>query len=203
LSSHSLVHNAPMPDRPQYCGHCGSALAGTGQSRDPSERTFGPALLVLVALFARDRLLLLRRGTEPYKNRWAPPGGFVEHGESLEAAAVREVWEEVRISINETQLMPCAVISLPALNQVHHGFVVRLPDTVEAHAEAPEALEAGWFTEQEVRGMDNWAPAANVDIGVQFQFFRSSTFEFIQQGERFLRIIRADEVTYLSGCPVT
>jgi ADP-ribose pyrophosphatase YjhB (NUDIX family) len=159
--------------------------------------------LVLVALFERDRILLLRRGLEPYRNRWAPPGGYVESGESLEAAAVREVREEVRIRIDETQLIPCAVISLPKLNQVHHGFIVRLPEMVEAHAEAPEALDAGWFTEQQVRGMDNWAPSANIDIGVQFQFFRSHAFEFIQQGEHFLRLIHPDGITYLSGRPAT
>jgi len=205
-----------MADRGLYCRRCGSAL--TGQSRDAAESTRvgagggepqvpspgrapGPALLVLVALFAHDRILLLRRGVQPYRNQWAPPGGFVECGESLEAAAVREVWEEVRIRITETQLIPCAVISLPKLNQVHHGFIVRMADMVPAHAEPPEALEVGWYSEQQVREMDNWAPAANIDIGVQFNFFRSSAFEFIQQGEDFVRLIHPDGVTYLRGRP--
>ncbi len=210
-----------MSDRLHYCGHCGSALTGRLRNAPEStgvdigvcdgcgrkvrlfDRPPGPALLVLVALFARDRILLLRRGLEPYRNQWAPPGGFVECGESLEAAAVREVWEEVRIRIDEAQLIPCAVISLPRLNQVHHGFVVRLPEIVEAHAEAPEALEAGWYTEGQVRAMDNWAPAGNIDIGAQFQFFRSQSFEFIQQGAQFLRLIRPDGITYFRGGPAT
>ena len=172
---------------------------GCGRQVPLFERPPGPALLVLVALFARDRILLLRRGLEPYRNRWAPPGGFVERGESLEAAAVREVWEEVRIRIDAEQLIPCAVISLPELNQVHHGFIVRPADLLDAHAQAPEALEAGWYTEEQVRALDNWAPAGNIDIGVQFRFFRSQSFEFIQQGEEFLRMIGADGIRYVRG----
>ena len=62
-------------------------------------RARGPALLVLVAVFADDSVLLHRRGVPPYEGQWAPPGGFVEAGESLEAAAIREVREESGISL--------------------------------------------------------------------------------------------------------
>lgn len=158
----------------------------------------GPALLVMVAVFADDRVLLHRRGVPPYQGQWAPPGGFVEAGESLEAAAVREVHEETGILLQPKQLMPCAVVSLPHLNQVHHGFIARLSAPVPARAMPPESLEAGWFSESEVRALDNWAPAANIEIGVQFNFFRASAFGFIQQTEEFLRVIDADGIRYLA-----
>ena len=157
----------------------------------------GPDLLVLVAVFAEDRVLLQRRGLAPYAGQWAPPGGFVEHGESLEAAAVREVWEETRIRLEPTQMIPSAMISIPAMNQVHHGFIVRLPARVEATPVPPESLETGWFTEEQVRALDNWGPASSIDMSVQFAFFRATGFEFIQQSEGFLRVITASGIRYL------
>ena len=117
-----------------------------------------PALLVLTQIFARDRILLLRRGLEPYRGKWAPPGGFVEDGESLAAAAVREVWEEVRIDLEPSQLLHCAVVSVPKINQVYHVFTARLDDILPAAAVAPESLEVGWFSERDLATIEIWDP---------------------------------------------
>jgi ADP-ribose pyrophosphatase YjhB (NUDIX family) len=60
-----------------------------------------PAVTVdLVILTIADnelKVLLVRRDLEPYRNRWALPGGFVGMDESLEAAAARELKEEVGV----------------------------------------------------------------------------------------------------------
>jgi ADP-ribose pyrophosphatase YjhB (NUDIX family) len=187
----------------QFCGYCGSSIAGAvecakcGGVMPDVERHCGPALLVLVAVFANDRVLLQRRGLPPYQGQWAPPGGFVERGESLETAAVREVWEEVGLELDRTQLIPCAVISLPKLNQVYHGFIARLPAIVPARAVPPETLDVGWFSESECRKLDSWAPAASIDMGIQFEFFRSRAFGFIQNTDAFLRVLSGDSVRYL------
>lgn len=60
------------------------------------------ALTVDCVVFAFDgeglKLLLIERGLEPFKGRWALPGGFVRVDEELEAAARRELHEETGIS---------------------------------------------------------------------------------------------------------
>lgn len=61
-----------------------------------------PAVTVDVVVFTiRDRklkLLLVRRGSEPYRGKWALPGGFVRADEGLDAAARRELQEETGVS---------------------------------------------------------------------------------------------------------
>lgn len=57
-----------------------------------------PALTVDCVVFDRaGRLLLIRRARPPFKGRFALPGGFVDIGETVEAAALRELQEETGI----------------------------------------------------------------------------------------------------------
>jgi len=48
-------------------------------------------------------ILLIKRKNDPYKNKWALPGGFVEETESLEEAAKRELKEETGLSIKNPE----------------------------------------------------------------------------------------------------
>jgi 8-oxo-dGTP diphosphatase len=65
-----------------------------------------PALTADCVIFdASGRVLLIRRANEPFLGCYALPGGFVEIGETVEEACIREVQEETGISISEPQLV--------------------------------------------------------------------------------------------------
>lgn len=51
---------------------------------------------------ANGDLILMRRGFEPRRGHWSMPGGFVDLGETVEQAAIREVQEELdlRVTLN-------------------------------------------------------------------------------------------------------
>jgi len=53
-----------------------------------------PRLTVDGVVLNEKKILLVKRKNEPYKDKWALPGGFVEYGEKVEEAVVREVFEE-------------------------------------------------------------------------------------------------------------
>ena len=58
-----------------------------------------PALTVDTIIVDDDKVVLVQRLNNPYKDYWALPGGFVEYGEKVEHAAVREAKEETGLNI--------------------------------------------------------------------------------------------------------
>ncbi len=61
-----------------------------------------PALTTDCVIFGLDnedlKILLIKRGSEPFRGKWALPGGFIDPNESIEAAARRELFEETNLS---------------------------------------------------------------------------------------------------------
>ena len=64
------------------------------------------------------RVLLIRRKNPPYQGAYALPGGFVEIGETTEAAALRELKEETGLDGSEPRLI--GVYSDPERDPRHH-----------------------------------------------------------------------------------
>lgn len=64
----------------------------------------GPALAVDAILEEDGKILLIKRKNEPFGGYWAIPGGFVEWGESVEEAVIRELEEETGIKAEIMEL---------------------------------------------------------------------------------------------------
>ena len=58
-----------------------------------------PLLTVDTVITQNDSVVLIMRKNPPFKGSWALPGGFVEYGETVESAAIRESKEETGIDI--------------------------------------------------------------------------------------------------------
>ncbi len=86
-----------------------------------------PSLTVDTIIHQDDKIILIKRLNDPYKDYWAIPGGFVEYGEKVEDAAIREAKEETGLDIQLTNLV--GVYSDP--NRDPRGHTVTVAYTAE------------------------------------------------------------------------
>lgn len=77
-----------------------------------------PSLTVDGIAVVDGKLVLVRRKQEPFKDRYALPGGFVEYGEKLENAVVREFQEETGLEVRVERLL--GIYSDPARDPRGH-----------------------------------------------------------------------------------
>lgn len=64
-----------------------------------------PKLTVDAVIFEGDEVVLVKRMNPPFKDAWALPGGFVEYGEKVEKAVVREAKEETGLKVEVIELV--------------------------------------------------------------------------------------------------
>ena len=110
-------------------------------------RPVTPLLAVdCVVLDPQDRVLLIRRGHEPFKGRHALPGGFVEVGETVEDACRRELLEETGVKLGKLTLV--GVFSDPSRDPRGHTVSVSFLSRVRsAKATAgDDAAAVEWVT---------------------------------------------------------
>jgi ADP-ribose pyrophosphatase YjhB (NUDIX family) len=97
-------------------------------------------------------VLLIRRGTEPYRGKLALPGGFVRPGESLEDTAQRELREETGLDASRILLEQVHTHSDPERDPrgrvITTAFLAIAPNLPEAAA-GTDAYRAAWIEVEE------------------------------------------------------
>lgn len=97
-------------------------------------------------LQSRTEILLISRKNDPFRGKWALPGGFVDENEDLRAAAVRELNEETGLTVEA--LVQFHAFGKPyrdprshTISVAYFGFASK-----DAVAEAADdAADAQWF----------------------------------------------------------
>ena len=138
----------------QHCPKCGTptVIEQGGWARrcfkDDNEifpRT-DPAIIVAIT-DQEDRILLGSQGTWE-QNRWSILAGFVEAGESLEAAVVREMKEECGLEVFDVEYLYSQ--SWPFPQSLMLGFTAKADSSIEFLPDGEEIVKLRWFSRADI-----------------------------------------------------
>ena len=106
-----------------------------------------PKLTVDIIINIEGRIILIKRKNPPYG--WALPGGFVDYGETVENAAIREAKEETSLDLKN--LKQFHVYSEPNRDPRGHTIsVVFTADGIGKPKAADDAKEIGLFSQNDL-----------------------------------------------------
>lgn len=91
-----------------YCPHCAANLTIQIIDNESVKKCTkcgfifwnNPKPVVSVLLHNKEKILMLQRTNEPFKDYWVLPGGFINHSETAKEAIKRETKEEIGLDIN-------------------------------------------------------------------------------------------------------
>jgi ADP-ribose pyrophosphatase YjhB (NUDIX family) len=139
-----------------FCSSCGSPVESKIPDGDHLPRFVctncgtihykNPLLVLGCVPEWQGKILLCRRAIEPRLGFWTVPAGFMENGETMQAAAARECYEEALAKVEIGSLL--AVCSVTGAVQVHVMFRAKLLQP--EFAPGAESLEVGLYAESEI-----------------------------------------------------
>ncbi|MSQ29152.1 MAG: NAD(+) diphosphatase [Dehalococcoidia bacterium] len=139
--------------RNRFCGVCGTAthpLEGGARRHCPSceARHYPSVSPSMIVLIERDGRCLLGHRPSGQSNRYSCLAGYVEPGETVEDAVVREAFEECDVSIGAVRYHSSQAWPFPATLMIG-CFAEATSDHVQP--DGTEISEARWFTRDEAR----------------------------------------------------
>jgi 8-oxo-dGTP diphosphatase len=126
-----------------------------------------PIPAVLAVLVRDGQTLLVRRANPPDAGLWGFPGGKIEYGETVEAAALRELHEETSVRAESLGVITTLDVLVRSddgeLRQHYILIAVRCRWLSGAPIAGDDALEAQWFPIEDLHP-DRLAMSADVDV---------------------------------------
>ena len=141
----------------RYCPLCGCVLtAKLIKAGEPERLVCGECKHVVyldpkvavgtIIRMEDDRIILVRRAIEPGIGKWVFPGGYVDRGEEMTAAATREALEETNLNVRLVGLIN--IYSYTGRTPVIIVYAATVVSGVLRHCE--ESLEIGRFSRNEI-----------------------------------------------------
>lgn len=140
--------------RHQFCGKCGSAnrfmdaghqrICSNPECQEPHFPRTDPCVIAIVTY--GDQCLLGRQASWP-PGRYSALAGFVEPGESIEQAVIREVQEEAGVPVHKVMYQSSQPWPFPCSLML--GFRAEA-SSQEIHLHDQELEDAKWFTRKEI-----------------------------------------------------
>jgi ADP-ribose pyrophosphatase YjhB (NUDIX family) len=172
-----------ISDTSQYCSACGQPVTRAVPAGDNRLRSVcaacgtihyvNPKLVVGSVPEYEGMLLLCRRAIEPRKGYWTVPAGFMELGETLREAALRETWEEALARVELGALF--SVVDVVHAGQVHVFFRARL--TRPEFGAGAETLETRLFRPEDIPWPDLAFPSIRIALEQYLDNDRSGNVE--------------------------
>jgi 8-oxo-dGTP diphosphatase len=127
-------------------------LVCRGRCGSPWYANSKPTGNLLVERADDGRLMLVRRGSDPFKGYWDLPGGFLEEGEDPEDGALREIREETGLDVRITEFVGVFRDEYDSTPKQHtmNLFWRAIADDPDAAQPASDVSEIGWFLREEI-----------------------------------------------------
>jgi 8-oxo-dGTP diphosphatase len=117
-----------------------------------------PIVGVGAVIVHQDRVLVVRRATEPLKGEWSVPGGMLELGEKLKDGIIREVHEETGLLIEPVEVLEVidSIFADPdGRTRYHYVLIDYLCRVISGTARAAtDVSEVRWVTDSELDSLN-------------------------------------------------
>ncbi len=111
--------------------------------------------VVAAVIYESGKILATQRGYGEFKDGWEFPGGKMEKGESAEQALIRELREELTVTVEVEKLLMTVEYDYPAFHLTMHCFLTKIT-AGKINLLEHEAMK--WLSSEDINSVE-WLPA--------------------------------------------